>query len=324
MSAEPTELLHVWSHCHGCGAAPIRGYRFECQTCPDGPDNALCERCHSEYTDGRVQHPKPGSFAEVAVSNRQQRHTFIRFKGIPRSQCSHWAEARCALEPAPRIPDRFVLRPEFCTGRQSFIGSYCFVVAGSPALILTCLHVLGGLIQQKGIDASSRNDAYSGHELPAVVTGVNLYDVYAANWMLAPLGRAASMLSLPNARIKEEEPLSDRDIAAFVIDGEPRLSPVRLAERVPGVGEPIWLAVKPDGAGTKRTFAAVVAEHSERTFIYRYLDDTTAMPRFTSGAPLVNRAGEVVGINVGYGRLDDVHLGHAHHVASIRRHLGRA
>jgi len=180
---------------------------------------------------------------------------------------------------------------------------------------------MDSLIQERGIDASANNHSYSGYELPRVVTGVNLYDVFASNWMAAPLGRALSMLPLPNARIKDEEPFSQRDIAAFVVDHAARVSPAPLADRLPGVGEPIWLVVKPEGGPRQRTIAATVVEQTEATFIFRYLDDTAAMPRFTSGAPLVNRAGEVVAINVGFGTLDGRSFGHGNHVDSIRRHL---
>jgi Trypsin-like peptidase domain len=180
---------------------------------------------------------------------------------------------------------------------------------------------MSSLLQDKGIDASANNHSYSGHELPRIVTGVNLYDVFASNWMAALLGRAVSMLPLPNARIKDEEPCSQRDIAAFVVDSTARISPAPLADCRPGVGEPIWLVAKPESGQQQRTIAATVVEQTDTTFIFRYLDATAAMPRFTSGAPLVNRAGEVVAINVGFGTLDGRRFGHGNHVASIRRHL---
>jgi hypothetical protein len=97
---------------------------------------------------------------------------------------------------------------------------------------------MDSLIQERGIDASANNHSYSGHELPRVVTDVNLYDVFASNWMAAPLGRALSMLPLPNARIKDEEPFSQRDIAAFVVDRAARVSPAPLADRLPGLASP--------------------------------------------------------------------------------------
>jgi hypothetical protein len=315
------ELIHVWNRCHACNAAPIAGPRFQCETCPDGPDNDLCERCHSAYALGNVQHPMPGSFVAFGGGHLGERHRFTRVIGASRLACSRWAAVPDATGNAPTIPDRFVVRPEFCTGRESFIGSYAFVTAGPPVLLLTCLHVMSSVMQAKGIDASASNDSYSGRELPGVVTSVNLYDVFASNWMVAGLGRAASMLTLPETRTKDAEPYSQRDLAAFVVDSAARVCPLRLADRVPDLGAPIWLVAKPDGGSKERTVAAVVVEHTERTFIFRYVDGGKAIPRFTSGAPLLNGAGEVVGINVGFGTLDGQRFGHASHVTSIRRHL---
>src|SRR5919201_3732442 len=42
-----SELIHIWYRCHNCGMQPIVGQRFECQTCPSGPDNDLCEKCRA-------------------------------------------------------------------------------------------------------------------------------------------------------------------------------------------------------------------------------------------------------------------------------------
>lgn len=318
------DQVHVWKCCHACDASPIVGAAFECQTCPDGPDNDLCERCYAAYRVGRAQHPKPGSLAGLGGVRAGEQHRFTRRPGRSRLECSPWNDVPDAGGTAPPIPDHFVVRPELRASKESFIGSYGCVVAGQPNLLLTCLHVMSGLIQAAQIDASANNPSYSGQELPRVVTGVNLYDVFAPHWMGALLGRGTAMLALPEARTKEEEPFSQRDLAAFVVDRAARVTPVPLAQRVPEVGEPIWLAVKLEGGQQRRTIGAVVVEQTEATFIFRYLDDATGMPRFASGAPLVNRAGEVVAINVGMGRLDGRSFGHGIHADSIRRHLNMA
>ncbi len=263
----------------------------------------------------------PGSLSDLGGARAGEQHHFTRRPGMSRLGWLHWNDVPDARGTAPPIPDHFVVRPEFRARKESFIGSYGFVVAGQPNILLTCLHVMSSLIQATQIDASANNSSYSGQELPRVVTGVNLYDVFASHWMAALLGRGTAMLALPDARTKEEEPFSQRDIAAFVVDGAARVAPVPLAQRVPEVGEPIWLAVKVEGGQQRRTIGAVVVEQAEATFIFRYLDDATGMPRFASGAPLVNRAGEVVAINVGMGRLDGRYFGHGNHVDSIRRHL---
>lgn len=316
--------LHLWKRCHACDAAPIAGSRFECQSCPDGPDNDLCERCYRAYERGEVKHPQPGSFAELSRSGRSGPHSFLRVAGGSDTTYLEWATVPDSRAVPPAIPAGFVVRPHVRTARDSFIGSYAFVVDGPPVRLLTCLHVLGGLIQRAGIDASATSAAYTGNELPALVTTVTMYDVHAANWMAAPLGHASRMLGLPEARIKEIEPFSQRDVAAFVIGERARVCPARLSETLPGAGEPVWLVVQREGGLEDRTVAATVVEATDRTFIFRYSGNLQGVPKFTSGAPIVNRAGEVVAIDAGCGTFDGRRFGHGVHVGSIRWLLRRA
>jgi hypothetical protein len=319
MSAPATELIHVWNRCHACGAEPIVGLRFQCQTCPLGPDSDLCEACHRGFEQGRVRHPAP--------ENREAPrgpHVFRAYEGVPREQVSHWLAVPWVAAPAPAVLDHCVVRPEFRCGRESVFGSYGFVVAdenGGAPLLLTALHVLDEVCKAKRIDCSTANAAYSGRELPQHITGVQLYDVYALQWMLAELGPAGPMLVLPDARICPVEPNSHRDIAAFRVAPSTPVRPLRLADVPPAVGEPVWLAVNVGRGARERTIPAVVVESTERTFVFRYAGQA-AMPPFTSGAPLLNRKGEAVGINAGCGLLDGHRLGHGNNVASIRRHLG--
>jgi hypothetical protein len=218
-----------------------------------------------------------------------------------------------------------VVRPEFRSGRESFFGSYGFVVVaadGGHPLMLTALHVMDELAKLKGINCSSDNAGYTGRELPHQVTSVRLYDPFAPNWVLAELGAAGDMLFLPDARICEEEPYSHRDIAAFRVDPSAPVRPIRLAVVPPVVGEPIWLAVNLGRGVRERAIQAVVVEMTERTLVFRFGMPATTMPPYTSGAPLLNRTGEVVGINIGGGMLDEYRFGHGNHLASVRRHLG--
>ncbi len=187
--------------------------------------------------------------------------------------------------------------------------------------MLTALHVLDELAKFRGVDCSDGNMAYTGRELPYQVTGVRLYDPFSLNWMLAEVGTAGDMLPLPNARIAAVEPFSQRDIAAFRIVSSTSFHPLQLAAVPPIVGEPIWLAANRGRGVRERTIPAVVVEITKETQLFRFATQAT-MPPHTSGAPLLNRLGEVVGINVGGGMLDEYRLGHGSHVGSMRHHLG--
>ena len=321
-TAAAADMIHMWNRCHGCGAAPIPAARYECQTCPDGPDNDLCSDCYHAFLSGRVKHPMPGGFFHYAEVQPNAQHVFKKFIGSSTRDLVKWTTVPDVDANAPRIEDHFVVRPEFCCDGTSFIGSYAFLIEShSSMLLLTCLHVMSSVAKRVGVDISTNNDSYTGCELPKVVTGVHFYDVFAPNWMAALLGRADSMLVLRDARTRQEEPFSNRDIAAFSVNSQARLSPGSLAERLPNVGDPIWLVVRKGREPNERTVACVVVQQTDRSFVFRYIEDTSSLPPFTSGAPLVDAAGQVVGINVGLGTFACRAFGHANHADSIRRHL---
>jgi len=320
MHSPGVDLIHVWSRCHACGTAPILGMRFECQTCPTGPDSDLCQACYLLLEQGQIKHPPP----EAREAPRGP-HLFRPFEGARRERLQHWLAVPASAATPPKVPDRFVVRPEFRSGRESFFGSYAFIVVaedGRDPLLLTALHILDELARFRGIDCSDNNAAYTGRELPPHVTSVQLYDPFAPNWMLAELGTARGMLPIPHARIGAVEPYSQGDIAAFRLAPFAPFLPSPLALTNPVVGEPIWLAVNPGPGIRNRTTQAVVVEITDETFVFRFAPPAE-LPRYTSGAPLLNRSGEVVGVNAGMGTLDNQKFGHGVHVASIRRHLGR-
>lgn len=318
MSLGGVVLVHIWNRCHACKAAPIVGLRFACQTCPTGADNDLCQACFDLFEQGRIEHPSP-----EAREARAGRHIFRSFEGSERERVLPWLAVPWSVAPAPTVPDRSVVRPEFRSGRESFFGAYGFVVVandGGNPLMLTALHVLDELAKFGGVDCTDSNMAYTGRELPNLVTSVQLYDLFAPKWMLAELGTAGDMLPLPNARIGVE-PYSQRDVAAFRVVPSTSIHPLPLAAGPPAKGEPIWLAINRGGGLRERTVQAIVVEITSQTLIFRFTAGAT-MPPHTSGAPLLNRAGEVVGINIGCGMLEGNMLGHGAHVSSVRRHLG--
>ena len=311
------ELVHVWNRCHGCDAAPIVGTRYECDVCPAGPDNDLCAACHARFLEGKLAHPLIASREAVAGT-----HTFRAIAGTPRADAAPWLAVPWAPARAPAVPERSVVRPEFRSGRDSWLGSYGFVVAaedGGRPVLITALHVLDELIRARGVDATAGNAGYTGRELPPRLSDVQLYDVFAANWMLAGLGLAGEMFVLPRARIPAVEPFSDTDIAAFRVRANASVQTLRLAAAAPPAGAPVWLAAR--GRATERTTPAVVVEASARTLVVRLAPGVT-MPPYGSGSPLLNSAGEAVGILSGGGMLDGQQLGHACHVGSVRQHLG--
>jgi hypothetical protein len=303
--------VHVWHYCHWCGAAPISGFRYTCLTCPVGPDNDLCASCHAKLRLGYF--PR----LPTAQSSRHVQHAFRSFEGEVALRPYEWLDVPQAHATAPQVHNGFLVRPEFQAGEHLSFGSYGFVVEISGRrLFLTALHVLDEISKLLALDLTA--ETYTGDELPRLITRVVLYDVLEEKWLMYPLGSASEMLPLRNARSGDDEPYSHRDLCAFRVDNADGLAPGKLARPVPKVGEPVWLAAATNDG--RRQQSAVVVEHTDRTFIFRY-DDAIAGPKATSGAPILDSSGAVVAINAGSGVFGGHSFGHANHVASIREHL---
>ncbi len=317
------EPVHIWNHCHHCNAAPIVGRRYSCETCPAGPDNDLCEKCYDLLQKGKIQHPveeKPVSSPGSEV------HRFAVHEGKPAHLFEPWLQVPHPKVLTPAVPHPFVVRPIFSAGVDAVIAGYGFAakVEGMRfPVLLTALHVMDEMIKKKGIDCTDKNKNYSGKELPSVITEVLLYDVFAPNWMMTPLGTAGPMWVLPGARTDEEEPYSDKDIAVFWVKDPAGLKPPVLATQAPAVGDPVWLVARSNQDPGKNLFKAVVVEITDRSMVFKY-EEPGEKPKYTSGAPILNKNSEVVGIIVGGGDFREQKLGHANHVGNIRKHLETA
>lgn len=326
LAKESPVSVHPWHHCHNCGAAPITGKRFQCDSCPIGPENDLCDSCYELLKNGKIKHPKEGAAHSSVIKD----HVFSVHVGRPITDFDEWFRVNHSPAKVPWLPSMFIVRPIFTAGYDSSIGGYGFVVhspipgpKGEQILFITALHVMDEIIKLKKIDSSDRNKNYSGRELPAMITEVSLFNVFSSNWMMNFLANAGPMLVLPNARTEDEEPYSDRDMAAFWVKDKGDLIPAKLAGEQPKKGDVIWQATRSEDGWGMKLFKGVVAEITERSMVFIY-EDASEKPKYTSGSPMINVNGEVVGIVVGGGCLKNERLGHANHVGNIRRHLASA
>jgi len=322
MSEPDATAIHIWRRCNHCGAAPITGRCFRCVSCRSGPDNDLCQRCYDLLRAGRIEHPAPGQLMDVSTDGA---HEFRTDEGSPAGEFAVWLDIAEPDSPPPAVDGvGFIVRPAFHAGAQTAFGAYGTVVeipgGGGEGALLSALHIMDEILRHHAIDATVTNTDYTGRELPAVITGVTLYDVFAKPWMLAELGNAGPMMVLPDARVDEPAPATDRDLAVCRVPEPTPCRAGRLAPRLPAVGEPVWLVVS--GPDANQVFcAAVVVESTARTLVFRYTADCAPRPRYTSGAPLLDTAGEVVGIHIGAGAIGHRALGRAHGCESLRHHL---
>jgi len=310
-----TKEIHIWNHCHHCGMRPIAGCCFRCETCVTGPDLDLCAACYDLYREGKVAHP-------IQSGRDDEPHCFASKSGTDPESLVSWLREYETAHVGPSVPSGFLARPEFRHRAGGTLGGYSFVARfAEDDFLMTALHVMDDLIKMRGLDATYRNNSYTGKEIPALINSVHLYDVFQIEWMFHEFGTVGPMLTLPNARTGDPEPYSFRDIAAFWIDPFAIRNPLELAQDGPEPGEPVWLAAAmPDGT---RSRLAVCVENSPHCFVFRY-EERKTLPKLVSGAPILNREGKIVGINTGIGIVSGREFGHANPVESIRSHLHNA
>jgi hypothetical protein len=186
-----------------------------------------------------------------------------------------------AMAQAPDVPPHSVLRPTVESVEGRFQAGTAF---GTPYLI-TAHHIFGPL------GGFSRE--YRPSELPGLIQRVlaeSVDDPTAS-------ARAAGPLVLDAHPVRGQEASSD--VAAIPIEDVNKAGILRLARACPAAGETVWLLAEVWGGAprTQRLHSATVLSAGRDALLFTY-DNTRLDLRATSGAPIIDSRGEVVGINV--------------------------
>lgn len=200
-----------------------------------------------------------------------------------------------------------IFRPRFKTSDGTHHAGTAFLVKWSDGrhLLLTAHHVFsrtGGMARD--IDAA---------ELPHVFEHVDARSVDDPRTVLQ---------TEKLVRIAEARSLSRTDLAAFFIAEPGRARVLAFAPVAPRQGERIFLLAELQNR-RGRLWPAQVKGASPAALSYVF-DDPDLNLNATSGAPLVDTEGRVVGMNVGGGHLDGVPVSMGLPSAAIREMLSRA
>lgn len=211
-----------------------------------------------------------------------------------------------AMAQSPRDAQASVCRPEFTVGTDSYRAGTAFVLqTQSGALLVTAHHLFGP-------DGGGPATEVPWAQMPARAR----LDTCV---QFAGEGRwsASAPIALEGARGGFDE-ASMLDVAAFPTDAAPAL---RLASRQPVVGDPVWLVAQTIGEPRSPGLLhrGVVAEVTD-SYIY-FLYDQPISITATSGAPIVNASGEVVGVNFGGGEMAGRYFGLGTGLGAVRRAL---
>lgn len=209
------------------------------------------------------------------------------------------------------IPPNSLFSPTFETKEAVYSAGTAFALKlpqEKRPLLITATHLFGeagGLLRE-----------VPSSELPTFVLSVGLQDLFDPNASTFPL--EAKVLALPGAT---SEDLS-KDLAAFLISENTKIPTYELEIKPPMVDEPIWLAASVAGGAPaeQKLHKAIVKESDSETLCFQFENpdlDLTA----TSGAPILNKDGKVVGINIAGEEIDGKILGYGNSAASIEELL---
>ncbi|GLY95407.1 hypothetical protein Acsp02_26620 [Actinoplanes sp. NBRC 103695] len=204
-----------------------------------------------------------------------------------------------------------VFRPTFQTTEGEVNAGSAFLVnwPDGRVLMLTAHHLLG--------EAGGMSREYTGAELPGVVSGVFASSVDDENIEIA----SSTMVSLPEAVSSDVD--IRRDLAAFQIADARGAVVLDLAEAPPEPGDRVYLLAESGEPGS-RIFPAVETGKATTPFLQFAYDDEVDL-KATSGAPLLNSDGKVVGVNIGGDAGKSPVEGHANSIETVvpmlERHL---
>lgn len=192
--------------------------------------------------------------------------------------------ARGPAGPPPVQALGAVADPIFRVGEEQLSAGHVFAasVPEGPDLVLTALHLFG--------PAGGLPEDVPPETLPELVRSAQFRSLLDAQ---------STTTTLRALRIPEAAPMGEAgkagDVAAFVAS-ELKLSPLTMAKRTPTAGEHLWLISELPGSMTAIHHA--VSAGVQDGMLYYYFDGPLEL-RGSSGAPVVDSAGQLVAINVG-------------------------
>ena len=200
------------------------------------------------------------------------------------------APSEAALPAPTEIPANQILSAQYDTADGVFTAGTAFAVTveGAKApILLTAHHIFG---PWGGLDAQ-----LSSEEVASFVTGGSVLDVFSEKDTGAKIGQA---IPIAGAAAVGDAGSADKDLAAFYLEDADALQPLKLAENPPAAGDKLYLLAylwDTDTPHENGIYEATCLGVEAGNIVYQ-LDEEFSTSG-ASGAPVINSAGEVVGVH---------------------------
>lgn len=224
---------------------------------------------------------------------------------------------------APTLAPCTILQPTFTIDAKNLSFGTMFAVKVGEVPVLVTAHSL--FSASNGLPAQITAD-----QLPTKVTAVTARDLAVMSGPAPECARSGKVLKVADAAPMAKGDGS-KDVAVFAVtvaSGLDRLSavaPVPLstlafATKAPKAGDSVWLGARINGKDGV-LWPAKVVEVAPNSLYFEYTDKTLDLAG-TIGAPLLDATGAVVGMNLGFGKMEDGALiGSASPLAALKQRV---
>ncbi len=219
----------------------------------------------------------------------------------------------CGLATEPRPDANALTLPTFLFERRHAITAGVAFLAeeNGQRFLVTAYHVLG--------PAGGLKVRIAPREVPREVKAI-------AGLCLGESEKVV-VVGAPVLLVEDARPIDDQggehDVTLALVKDSNGPTPLKLSVKASAVGDRVWLFGRMMDRDRPMTYAGKITQVSATTLQYE-LEDSSLNLRALSGAPILAEDGSVVGMHLGFGKMDDKLVAAAAPAVAIRERIAAA